>query len=160
MYGMKRIKLLWNLLLKQNSGYIPPFDHPSVWAGNSTIIDEVIQQCEKPDVVIAAVGGGLLSGVLDHNLKKLALHIYEFHGIKNRVVPVQIKIDASKDEIQLAKPVIVIGPLDDIWRNCLFTQDGNVDIFIAFALPFIFSIILLLFKSIILSLFKYIKQKT
>jgi len=49
-----------------NGGYVPPFDHPSIWAGHSTMIDEVVQQCEKPDAVIAAVGGGgLLCGVLE-----------------------------------------------------------------------------------------------
>lgn len=46
--------------------YIPPFDHPTIWAGNSTIIDEAVQQCEKPDAIIAAVGGGgLMCGILD-----------------------------------------------------------------------------------------------
>ena len=24
--------------------YIPPFDHPDIWAGNSTIVDELKQQ--------------------------------------------------------------------------------------------------------------------
>ncbi|MBX3709911.1 MAG: pyridoxal-phosphate dependent enzyme [Gammaproteobacteria bacterium] len=51
---------------KTNSGYVPPFDHPSIWIGHSTMIDEVAQQCEKPDAVITAVGGGgLLCGVLE-----------------------------------------------------------------------------------------------
>lgn len=51
---------------KTNGGYIPPFDHPSLWNGHSTMIDEVVQQCEKPDAVIAAVGGGgLMCGVLE-----------------------------------------------------------------------------------------------
>lgn len=49
-----------------NGGYVPPFDHPSLWAGHSTMVDEIIQQGEKPDAVIAAVGGGgLLCGVLE-----------------------------------------------------------------------------------------------
>ena len=51
---------------KTHRGYVPPFDHPSIWRGHSTMIDEVIQQCEKPDAVITAVGGGgLLCGVLE-----------------------------------------------------------------------------------------------
>ncbi|MCP4693617.1 MAG: pyridoxal-phosphate dependent enzyme [Desulfobacterales bacterium] len=48
------------------SGYIPPFDHPSLWKGHATIIDELARQCEKPDAVVLSVGGGgLLCGVLE-----------------------------------------------------------------------------------------------
>ncbi len=51
---------------KVKGGYVPPFDHPSIWAGHSTMIDEIIQQSKKPDAIIAAVGGGgLLCGVLE-----------------------------------------------------------------------------------------------
>lgn len=49
-----------------NGGYISPFDHPTIWAGHSTMIDEVVTQCNKPDAVAVAVGGGgLLCGVLE-----------------------------------------------------------------------------------------------
>jgi L-serine/L-threonine ammonia-lyase len=51
---------------KTDSGYIPPFDHPSIWTGHSTMVNEIIQQCEKPDAIITAVGGGgLLCGLLE-----------------------------------------------------------------------------------------------
>ena len=49
--------------------YVPPFDHPLIWDGNATMIEEIKSQLsggefEKPDVVICSVGGGgLLSGV-------------------------------------------------------------------------------------------------
>lgn len=56
--------------------YIPPFDHPDIWDGNATVIDEALQQAGQNsqggedgspfDVVICAVGGGgLLCGVLE-----------------------------------------------------------------------------------------------
>ena len=56
--------------------YIPPFDHPDIWEGNATVIDESVRQaaaisCDDVsgapfDVVICAVGGGgLLCGVLE-----------------------------------------------------------------------------------------------
>lgn len=49
--------------------YVPPFDHPDIWEGNASLIDEAVAQI-KPgdpmfDVVICAVGGGgLLAGVV------------------------------------------------------------------------------------------------
>lgn len=47
------------------AAYIPPFDHPLIWAGHATMIDEVAAQVGRPDAVIVAVGGGgLACGVL------------------------------------------------------------------------------------------------
>ena len=46
--------------------YISPFDHPSIWNGHATIIEELVQQAEKPDAMILSVGGGgLLCGVIE-----------------------------------------------------------------------------------------------
>ncbi len=48
-----------------SGGYLHPFDDPVVWDGHSSIIDESINQCEKPDVIILSVGGGgLFCGVM------------------------------------------------------------------------------------------------
>ncbi len=49
-----------------NAGFIPPFDHPLIWEGHSTIIDEIADEGIKPDCVVVAVGGGgLASGLLE-----------------------------------------------------------------------------------------------
>lgn len=50
--------------------YVPPFDHPDIWDGNATLIDEAAAQVRERhagfDAVICAVGGGgLLCGVLE-----------------------------------------------------------------------------------------------
>ena len=50
--------------------YVPPFDHPDIWDGNASLIDEAVVQAHAMgcdfDVVICAVGGGgLLCGVLE-----------------------------------------------------------------------------------------------
>ena len=47
--------------------YIPPFDHPLIWSGHATLVEELAQQCnEAPDAILLAVGGGgLLLGVLE-----------------------------------------------------------------------------------------------
>lgn len=47
--------------------YVPPFDHPDVWAGNSTVMHEIAEQLsyEQPDLVVCSVGGGgLMNGIV------------------------------------------------------------------------------------------------
>lgn len=45
--------------------YIPPFDHPLIWKGHSSLIHEVHAEGFKPDAVVVAVGGGgLFCGVV------------------------------------------------------------------------------------------------
>ena len=49
-----------------DTAYIPPFDHPTLWHGHSSLVDEVAESHGKPDLVIVTVGGGgLLCGVLE-----------------------------------------------------------------------------------------------
>jgi L-serine/L-threonine ammonia-lyase len=46
--------------------YIPPFDHPIIWKGHSTIIHEIKDTGLKPDAIVVAVGGGgLLCGLIE-----------------------------------------------------------------------------------------------
>ncbi|MBN1221215.1 MAG: pyridoxal-phosphate dependent enzyme [Anaerolineae bacterium] len=46
--------------------YIHPFDHPTIWQGHASMINEVVAQCPKPDVLVVSVGGGgLLCGILE-----------------------------------------------------------------------------------------------
>ncbi|CAK9010640.1 L-serine dehydratase (SDH) (L-serine deaminase) [Durusdinium trenchii] len=49
-------------------GYAPPFDHPLLWEGHSSLVDELVEQWphqEPPDAIAVSVGGGgLLAGVL------------------------------------------------------------------------------------------------
>ncbi|KAL8952415.1 MAG: hypothetical protein Q9222_001692 [Ikaeria aurantiellina] len=59
-------------LLKYDEGgvYVPPFDHPEVWNGNSTLVEEVDKQLREQggdaaDAMVCSVGGGgLLCGLL------------------------------------------------------------------------------------------------
>jgi L-serine/L-threonine ammonia-lyase len=44
--------------------YIPPFDHPVIWQGYHTLIEELEKDKVKPDAIIVSVGGGgLFSGL-------------------------------------------------------------------------------------------------
>lgn len=69
--------------------YIPPFDHPDIWDGNATLIDEAAAQARVLgvdfDVVICAVGGGgLMSGILQgmhrNGMKQVPLIAVETEG--------------------------------------------------------------------------------
>jgi L-serine/L-threonine ammonia-lyase len=51
-----------------SSFYVPPFNHPLVWAGNASLIDELAEQFNGtvPDCMIASVGGGgLIIGIIE-----------------------------------------------------------------------------------------------
>jgi len=46
--------------------YISPFDHPLIWEGHATIVDEIADETDKPDAIVLSVGGGgLLCGVIE-----------------------------------------------------------------------------------------------
>jgi L-serine/L-threonine ammonia-lyase len=50
----------------EECAYIPPFDHPSLWKGYTTLVDELTVQMDKPDALVLSVGGGgLLSGIVE-----------------------------------------------------------------------------------------------
>lgn len=55
---------------KFNLPYIPPFDHPYLWTGHSSIIDECVERMPEPDKIVVAVGGGgLLCGIFQGLLR-------------------------------------------------------------------------------------------
>lgn len=46
-------------------GFVSSFDHPKIWEGNATIVDEIVEEGVRPDAIVVSVGGGgLLAGVL------------------------------------------------------------------------------------------------
>lgn len=55
----------------RNAVFIPPFDHPAVFAGNGTIIDEVLLQLQEAGagplhgVMCSVGGGGLFAGMVE-----------------------------------------------------------------------------------------------
>jgi L-serine/L-threonine ammonia-lyase len=54
------------LVAKGHGAYVPPFDHPLLWEGHASLVDEMVSQGPAPDAVVVAVGGGgLLCGVAE-----------------------------------------------------------------------------------------------
>ncbi len=52
-------------LTSATDAFLHPFDDPLVWQGHSTLIDELVRSCIRPDAIVLCVGGGgLLSGVV------------------------------------------------------------------------------------------------
>lgn len=86
--------------------YISPFDHERIWEGHSTLVDEIVEDIGKPDVIVLSVGGGgLLCGVIK------GLEKYAFTDIP--IVAVETKgtasLKASLDANDLVKFDIIPG---------------------------------------------------
>tara|TARA_R110002110_G_scaffold121431_2_gene297174 strand:- start:7312 stop:8256 length:945 start_codon:yes stop_codon:yes gene_type:complete len=69
--------------------YIPPFDHPVIWQGYESIVDELKIDLDKdnikPDAIITSVGGGglfcgLVQGLQKHEWSKTAIITAETIG--------------------------------------------------------------------------------
>ena len=68
--------------------YCPPFDHPNIWEGNSSVVDEIITDMQQvPDAVIASVGGGGLLAGLVLGLEK--------HGLDNQVKVIAVETEGA-----------------------------------------------------------------
>jgi L-serine/L-threonine ammonia-lyase len=51
-------KLAREMAAELKFAYIPPFDHPVIWQGYVSIIEELKHDNVKPDAIIVSVGGG------------------------------------------------------------------------------------------------------
>ncbi|MGR9213721.1 pyridoxal-phosphate dependent enzyme [Rhizobium leguminosarum] len=55
-----------DLARSRKATYVHPFDHPLLWDGHATLIDEVVAKSAKFDCVVTSVGGGgLLAGIVE-----------------------------------------------------------------------------------------------
>ena len=68
-----------------DSFYVHPFDHPEIWTGHSTLVDEIVADGLRPSHMVLAVGGGgLLAGVLQgldrHGLQDAQIIAVETEG--------------------------------------------------------------------------------
>lgn len=74
------------LKVDEQGVYCAPFDDPDIWAGNATLIDEVVEDLGgAPDAIIASVGGGGLFcgiqlGLMDHGFPNVPVLAIETEG--------------------------------------------------------------------------------
>lgn len=84
--------------------YIPPFDHPIIWQGYESIIDEFKKDKVKPDAIITSVGGGglftgLIQGLIKHKWSKVALITAETEGAATLATSFEKKQRITLDSI-------------------------------------------------------------
>lgn len=92
-----------NLAKNENFAYIPPFDHPVIWQGYISIIEELKQDRCKPQAILVSVGGGgLFSGLIQglHTLQwqEIAMITAETQGAASLATAVK-----EKKLVRLAK---------------------------------------------------------
>lgn len=73
------------LAAERGAAYVHPFDHPLLWAGHSTLVDEVVEAGIGFDAVVTAVGGGglfcgIVEGLRRHGLGQVPVIAVETEG--------------------------------------------------------------------------------
>ncbi|MCU7372088.1 pyridoxal-phosphate dependent enzyme [Paucibacter sp. O1-1] len=73
------------LAAERGATYVHPFDHPLLWEGHASLIDEVLDQGLDFDAVVTAVGGGglfagIVQGLRRHGLNDIPVIAVETEG--------------------------------------------------------------------------------
>lgn len=88
-----------------NSRYVPPFDDPLLWKGHASVVDELVRQIEKPDLIVVAVGGGgyfcgVMEGLKKHRwLEDTTILVAETAGAASLAASMQAEEWIAIDEI-------------------------------------------------------------
>ncbi|TEA58426.1 pyridoxal-phosphate dependent enzyme [Pseudomonas sp. CH235] len=118
--------------------YVPAFDHPVLWEGHSTMVDEILDDCPQVDTVVTSVGGGgllagILTGLLRHDRRDCRIVTCETAGAASFAAAVQAghpvrlsRIDSVATSLGAAQvaawPVEHIGEFD---HECLVLSDDD-----------------------------------
>lgn len=100
----KADQMAHQLAMDEGFAYIPPFNHPIIWEGHSSIVHEIKDAGLKPDAIITAVGGGgLMSGIaqglVDVGWQDVAIITAETVGTASLYQAVQSKQRITLDKI-------------------------------------------------------------
>ncbi|WP_085694857.1 MULTISPECIES: pyridoxal-phosphate dependent enzyme [unclassified Pseudomonas] len=118
--------------------YVPAFDHPVLWRGHSSMVDEILEDCPQVDTVVTSVGGGgllagILTGLLRHGRRDCRIVTCETQGAASFAAAVEAghpvrlsRIDTVATSLGAAQvaawPVAHIG---EFAHRCLVLSDDD-----------------------------------
>lgn len=109
----KKVRAMVEEAGEGNACYVPPFEHPTIWEGHASMIDEIKEQMQGavPDAICVSVGGGgLLCGVL------IGLQRNGWEGV--HVVAVETKgADSFATAMEAGEPVRLPGGITSIAKS-------------------------------------------
>lgn len=51
--------------VNEHTAYISPYDHPLLWTGHSTLVDEVLAEIKPTTWIVSVGGGGMFCGIME-----------------------------------------------------------------------------------------------
>lgn len=94
-----------DILPKDPGGvYVPPFDDPAIWEGNSTLSKEILEDLGEVDAVVCSVGGGGMFSGISQGLE----------GTETKIITVETKGAESLHEAIKAKKLITLPGITSI----------------------------------------------
>ena len=114
---------------EHQAAFIPPFDHPLIWAGHATMIDEIVADNMLPDAIVLAVGGGglacgVLQGLHQYGLTDIPLFTVETTGAASFAESVKAGAIISLSEINtIATSLGAKRITDKLWQ---YTQSHPI----------------------------------
>ncbi len=93
-----------NFAQEHSAQYISPFNHPLIWQGNSSIIDELVTQVDKPDAIICSVGGGgllcgIAQGLAQNQWQSVPIIAAETQGTRSLAASMEAKSLVTLDSV-------------------------------------------------------------
>jgi len=127
--------LAQDLARADHMAFVPAFDHPTLWQGHASLVDEILAELPQLDALVVAVGGGgLLAGLMvgldRHDRRDVTLVGCETTGSASfaAAVAAGCPVSFSPDTVcgSLAASVVAAWPVANIprfrWQSVVLTD--------------------------------------